>query len=139
MERTVRNQLRSRPNSSSNASNIRVAELMGSLSGLSPEARHLVRRIAGARIHLTRDQYRAIMKAPLAEALRELRRSGIIVALSGHSDTGDDIPVYDFPPNHIQERVGALLALQEPSPRHVRDAVDSLLRDIGYPIPNDEP
>lgn len=83
------------------------------------------------RRHLTRQEYNELMATPLAEALAELRDEGLLVPLQGYSSTGEERPVYHFPPP-IADVMNSALQLLPENPEAVSKEVYPRLRKIGY-------
>lgn len=127
LESTVAAQIRSEPTNDRTGSPIARAEEL--LRSVSPAARALAERLSS--YHLTRQQYVALSKGPLADALSELRRSGILVPLTGKDDQGKEVPVYYYPPQ-LTKPLRAVVSVM-PSPNgEVRELVTSELKRINY-------
>jgi hypothetical protein len=98
---------------------------------LSPGARALVGAIS--RAHLTAAQVQELRGDPvLAEAVRELRRSGLLVPLEGYDRRGERTLVYWFPPDTARAIRAAELMLPEP-PFDLEAEIESKLAVLGYP------
>ncbi len=104
-----------------------VFNKVNELERLSPSAQSLA---ASIKAHLTREQYDALDKGPLGEALRELRKAGVLIPVTGFED-GKDVPVYYFPPNQARNLRSALLLLGRP-PADVKQIVNSELARVKY-------
>jgi len=107
-----------------------AASVFGRMADLSPLALALIRAIA--RRHLTREQYEALRANPVSRApLRELRRLGLILPLSGHDKSARRIPVYWFHPRDSERIPAAAAVLADPDPEATA-AIHRVLADVGY-------
>jgi hypothetical protein len=102
-----------------------IDQLLERLDDLSPEALALLTIIASSH-HLERKQYQRLAKNPsLAKAIRELRKEGFLVPLSG-------VPVYWLPPSMGKQIKAATLLMPEQDPNTNTEVRKELAR-IEYP------
>jgi predicted transcriptional regulator len=112
------------------------------LSALSPTAYELAKFIGVyRREHLTRGEYGKLIgvNANYASAVRELRRAGVLVPLTGPSVPKKDQPVYWLPPGESQALLAAFELASGGGGRSERQDVIRALTDIGYLKPSDAP
>jgi hypothetical protein len=102
------------------------------ITRLPIEARALLDILASGR-HLDRKQYRAAMHDPLLrDALRALRKTGLLVPLEGMDPNGEPVPVYHLPPGLVGlVRIASKLAGEIAD--EIRSKVRATLGEIGYP------
>lgn len=88
------------------------------ISALSPDAQALLAELVNAR-HLTRKQYKDLTKNPrLGSSVRELRKSGFLVPLSGTHLDGHKIPVYWLPGGIVSPVKAAIQLLPNVAKEH---------------------
>ncbi len=115
------------------ASDRRIAEpslldhVVSEAKPLTPEARELLFTIR--RSHLTRDEYRKLLRSPLRDALRMLRTVGLLVPRAG-AEEGQDV-VYYYP-SGVYQVIEVAQKLLPPTPPEVRETVARELRNVGY-------
>jgi len=100
------------------------------LNDMTTEARALVRELRGH--HLTRKEYKNIMSGPLAEALSQVRQSGLLIPVSHRDPDGSAQPCYYFPAS-LANVIRAALPLVDQPTLEVRKRVREVLRAVGYP------
>jgi hypothetical protein len=126
LRETLEGQITAQPRASRPSA---VFRKMRQLRNLSPAAQELASYIKG--MHLTKSQYRSLKKGPLADAVGELRRAGVLTPLSGHGDAGEELLVYWFPSGQSKILRSALLLLPS-RPSDVRDLVKRSLDEVKY-------
>ena len=100
------------------------------LRNLAPRPQALVQAIVS--LHLTREQYRRLLKSSvLSPAVADLRRNGLLVPLEGRGEDGEEIPVYYFPPS-LSEAIRTAILLLPDIPHEVQETVNAELRRVGY-------
>jgi len=107
---------------------------VSNINRLSPTAQALLRGVS--RAHIDLDEYKEIMKGPFADALQELRSSGLIVPLQ-HKKDGKPVPCYWFPGEMAPIVRTAMAFLPKPEPE-VRKRINSELKRVGYAFPGDD-
>ena len=126
-EETIEAQLESASNKSRRA---QTDQIFDALDSLSPTALALVVALANGRLHLNAAQYSALKQGSLGSAIRELRKSGLLVPLSGH-EKNEKTVVYWLPPGSAGT-VGGLARLLDPPEAEVSEEVANELRRVGY-------
>jgi hypothetical protein len=109
-----------------------VDAVRSALATLSPEAVGMVALMTGKR-HLESREYRELREGPLAAAVRELRRSGLLAPQVAGGMSESDPPVYFFP-GALGKIIPAALPLLPPLPRETMDKVMGEMKRVGYPV-----
>jgi hypothetical protein len=114
----------------------RIEPLVEELGSVSPGAQELARLLTRP---LTRDQHQSLeADAELGNAVRELRREGLLVPLGGvNQPTGRRGPIYWFPPNSARA-VRAALMLLPPVDQSTIERVRTALKRAGYPARSED-
>lgn len=107
-----------------------VDRIIRKLQRLSPSARSLLSIISSS-AHLERAQYQKLRTSDLAPSVRELRREGLLVPLSGNDADGNEVPVYWLPPG-LSSRVIAAVQLLPDEDRTTAERVRNKLQEFGY-------
>lgn len=127
LESTLAAQIRTE--ASADTASVIIDQALAIIKNLTPEARALLREITQG--HLTRRQYSALVKGPLAKAVRELRDAGVLVPLQGVDEEGSEIPVYYFPAR-MANAIRAVIQVIGAAPPHVIEVVKRELERVGY-------
>jgi hypothetical protein len=127
LEGTLAAQMRGEP--SSERAGALVDHASDLLRSLSPTARTLASLISG--FHLSRQQYLALAKGALSDAIAELRAAGILVPLRGVGPDGKQIPVYFYPPQ-LTKVLRAVIPLMPSPPEETLSLVANELKRIKY-------
>lgn len=131
LERRLEQVLRSQ-RMSGQSSRDRLNGLFEMLERASPVSRAVVAELVTGG-HLTLDQYRQLSTAsPIRGDFRSLRETGLLVPLRGATETGEEEPVYWFPPT-FSKNVGPVLQLVEEPREEAKARAIRALRNVGYP------
>ena len=101
------------------------------LEALSPEAIALVAAVLARHRHLEPDQYRQLRAGPLGEAVREVRRAGLLEPQVAGGKSDSDPPVYFFP-GPVLKGLGPALALVTAPGQAAENAIHRELQRVGY-------
>jgi hypothetical protein len=107
----------------------RFEDVSNTVRGLSVQAYCLLRAIRFR--HLTQAQYRRLADGPLADALFELRKAGLLAPVA-HRTEGGKVPCY-YMPSSIAAIGRAVLDLLPEPPDDVTRPVELALNEAGYP------
>jgi hypothetical protein len=107
----------------------RREEALKLLEGLTPEAKALAVEIA--REHLTTKHYDRLLIGPMAKAVEELRKSEVLVRVTGLDKDEKEIAAFYFPAR-LARAFRQVMRLIAPPPVAARDAARAELRRVGY-------